>query len=161
MEIDQESLKEFKNLPFVKSWQNTFVSKNQNIINTETGKLVEKTLEDFIYIPGPSLLHHFSSDTSFLAFRNENKYEDDWDYNLIADKNDNANRRMAIFYVSKILEALEIKFMVDEGYGLFVEISELAEKAKSEDPVYRDIYQHCAVPKSITTRHGVVESWGS
>ena len=159
--IDQDIIDEFNDLPFVKSWQNTYVSKKQLILNTDSGELVEKELEDFLYIPGPSLVRHLASVNKFLAFRGENKYGDDWDFKLVDDKFENQNRRMAIFYTSKILDELDIPFMVDEGYGLFVLIKDLAEKAKNSDEAYKEIYLNFAIPKSITTRHGVVESWGA
>lgn len=166
---DIETLKKqaitFKDLPFSKSWESTFVSKTHQILNTETGKTEETTLEDFLYIPGINLLKHYGSDSVFLRFRSDNMYEDDWDFKLIESKADNNNRRMAVFYVSQVMEALEISFKVDNNYGIYVEIDELAQKAsKAPDEfisIYKDVYFHFSVPKSITTKVGATESWST
>ena len=37
-EIDPELVQEFKDLPFVKSWQNTYISKAQKILKKATKK---------------------------------------------------------------------------------------------------------------------------
>ncbi|PIR32694.1 MAG: hypothetical protein COV36_03860 [Alphaproteobacteria bacterium CG11_big_fil_rev_8_21_14_0_20_44_7] len=154
-------VKEFKRLPFIKSWQNSYVSSEQQIFNTETEQLETRVLEDFIYVPGPSLIRFYSSDPKFLAFRNDHKYDPDWNYHLLPDKSDNENRRLAVFFVAQMMEALEIQFMIDEGYGILVEIGELARLAKTENPVYKEIFLHFSIPKAMAKRNGLVEEWGA
>lgn len=156
---------ELKDIPFAKSWESTFISKTHQILNTETGKTEAITINDFLFIPGIHLLKHYSSDSSFLSFRSENLYEDNWDYKLLENKTDNNNRRMAVFYVSRMLDALEISFRVDNNYGIYIEIEELAKKAREAEgelqKIYKDIYYNFSVPKSITSKVGEIESWGN
>lgn len=156
-----QALEEIKTLPFIKSWQNAYISKEQNIVNFATGKPEEKELSEFVYLPAPTLLRHYASDTRFLRFRNENKYEDDWNYELIEDKAENDNRRMVLFFIARYLESLEIEFMIDNSYALYIEIENLARLAKEKEGHYKAIYLSLSIPKAISQKVGIQEQWGA
>lgn len=155
------AISEIEKLPFSKSWQSTYISKKQQILNIETKKLESRELNDFLYIPAPNLVRAYGSDPQFLAFRLDHKKHPDWDYKLIKDKTDNEQRRLAIYYVSRFFNAAKIKFMIDESYGIFIEIEELAFLAKQNPEKYRDLYLHLSIPKSIGKKSGIVEEWGA
>src|SRR5688572_19802616 len=109
-----------KKLPFSKSWLNVFVSKSKKFLNRETHQFEDIELKDFVYIPAPSLVRHFSSDKDFLAFRSENKNTKDWDYKLVNDAAENNNRRLAIMYIEPILKSLHINFTIDDSYTIYI-----------------------------------------
>ena len=150
---------ELKKLPFTKSWQNNFVSDTQNILDINTGTLAQKELQDFIYLPAALALKHFSNDRAFLSFRNDHKNDGMMDFKLLANKIDNENSRMVMLYVAILLAELKIFFMIDDKYGIFIEIKELHSKADELGGVYKALYRHFSIPKQIAHKNGIVETW--
>ena len=154
-----DKIEELKKLPFTKSWQNNFVSKTQNILNIETGEIKPRELNDFVYLPAPLALKSLSNNREFLAFRNDHKNDGLMDFKLLTSKADNENYRLALLYLAITLGDLGIYFMIDDKYGLFIEINELHKKANDFAGVYKILYRHFAIPKQIAHKNGIVEEW--
>jgi hypothetical protein len=150
-----------KKLPFAKSWQNNYVSDVHNILDINTGELKKTELNDFIFLPAASALKNFSNDREFLSFRNEHKGDGMMDFKLLENKIDNENHRIVLLYLAIILAEMKIFFMIDHKYGIFIEISELHEKADSLGEGYKALYRHFSIPKTIAHKNGIVETWVS
>jgi len=158
MNIDKAAL-ELKKLPFTKSWQNNFVSDKQDILDINTGKINQKQLNDFIYLPAALSLKHYSNNSDFLLFRNDHKNDGMMDFKLLENKTDNENARIVLLYIAIILAELKIFFMIDDKYGIFIEIKELHNKAQEFGGVYKQLYRHLAIPKQIAHKNGIVEQF--
>lgn len=151
---------QLRKLTFSKSWQNSFVSKTKKLLNKENNKFEEKELDVFIFLPAPTLVRHYASDKDFLVFRSENKLSKDWDYKLLADATENNNRRLAVMYFARILDALEINFTIDDGYTIYISEEELKKLGESEIPEIKDFYNSLYVPKTtISRKQGTSETW--
>jgi hypothetical protein len=148
-----------KKLPFSKSWQNNFVSKAKNIINFKTGKVESTELSIFVYIPATTILQTFSSDREFLGFRIENKSTKNFEFNLLADKTENNNRRLAIMYVAQFFNELDIKFLIDDAYTLYIPEEELLKLNNSGDGFKQEFYNSLYIPKTFGGRKGSEETW--
>jgi hypothetical protein len=155
-------IEEIKKLPFNQSWRSSFISDKRKIMNFATGQLEEKVLEDFLYIPAPNIVRNYGSNPKFLAYRNENKFSKDYDYNLLSDKFENNNRRIALKYVAEnLLNKLGLEFMIDDAYTIYIPLAALARLAESEDEALRKLYIHFAIPKQLARKTGVREEWGA
>lgn len=152
---------EMKRLPFAKSWQNTFVAHTHNMLNINTGELHKKELNDFIFLPASVALNHYSSNRDFLAFRNDHKNDGMLDFKMLSNETDNENSRLVLLYIAIIIAKLKIYFMIDDKYGIFIEIADLHEKAEKEGGVYKELYRHFAIPKQIAQKNGIVEQWAN
>lgn len=160
-QLDSEAaLNQLKKLPFSKSWQNVHVSNRKKIINTETKDLVSMALGDFIYMPAPSLVRHFGNDKEFLAFRSEYKNSKNWDYKLLSDPVENNNRRLAIMWAENILKALDIDFLVDDGYTMYILYEELHKLSDSDIPGMKEFVNHLYIPKTLAHKKGIIETFG-
>ncbi len=154
------AVKTLKGLTFSKSWQNSFVSKAKKLLNRETNKFEESELGVFVFIPAPTLVHHFGSNKDFLTFRLESKSSRDWDYKLMSDAVENNNRRLAIMYVARALDYLEINFTIDDSYTLYINEDELKKLSQSESAELRDFYNSLYIPKtSLSRKVGTSETW--
>ena len=155
-----DAIKLFKKIPFSKSWMNSHVNnKTRKILNTETGQLEDKELGVFIFAPAPVIVKHFSNDKDFLSFRTENRSNKDWDYKLVADATENNNRRLAVLYASKIFEALDIKFIVDDSYTIYVAEEELQSMGESTEPEVKGFFNLLYVPKTLGKKQSNNETW--
>lgn len=161
--INTEILKvvdEIKKLPFNQSWRSTFLSDRRKMVNLESGKLEEQEFHDFLFIPAPNIVRHYGSTPKFLQFRNENKFSKDYDFGFIPDKFENNNRRLAVKYVAELLQKLNVNFMLDNAYTIYIMLSELAKFAESPDENLKKLYMHFAIPKQLARKAGVREEWG-
>lgn len=147
-----------KKLPFAKSWANNFVSKDKNIINLTTGKPEKRELDVFVYIPAPVLIQYLSSDKEFLGFRLENKFSSDYDFKLLADKNENNNRRLAVMYAAQYFKAAEVEFLIDDAYTIYITNEEL-QKFNCADTAKREFYNSLYIPKHFGGRKGSEETF--
>ena len=154
-----DALNQLKKLPFSKSWQNVHVSKTKKILNLETKELVETPLPDFIFMPAPSLVRHFGADKEFLSFRSEYKSSKSWNYSLISDPVENNNRRLAIMWAANILKPLEINFLIDDGYTMYILYDELQKLNHSEIPGMKDFVTHLYLPKTLAHKKGIIETF--
>jgi len=150
---------ELQKLPFTKSWQNNFVSDTHNILDINTGAAKPTELNDFLYLPAPMALKHYANNRDFLAFRNDHKNDGVMDFKLLSNHTDNENGRIVLLYVAIILAELKIFFMIDDKYGVFIEIKELHKKADELGGVYKTLYRHMSIPKQIAHKNGLVEQW--
>jgi hypothetical protein len=155
------AITKLKKLPFSKSWQNTFISKSKNIVNFKTGKLESRELDIFVLLPAATILQFFGSDRDFLSFRIENKASKDYDFNLIADRTENNNRRIAVMYVAQFLDEAEIEFLIDDAYTIYITHEELQKLYASEDALKRDFYNSLYIPKHFGGRKGTEETWSN
>lgn len=155
-----EAITHLKKMPFSKSWQNVFVTKVKRVLNKESNTFEDVELEDFIYIPAPSIVRYFGSNKEFLQFRSENKNSKDWDYKLFGDPAENNNRRLAIMYIEHFLNALDIKFIIDDAYTLYIMDSELQKLSNSEVAGAKDFIRNLYIPRTITQKKGGSETWG-
>ncbi len=155
-----EALNQLKKLPFSKSWQNVYVNKTKKIFNLETKTLEETPLEEFIYIPAPSLVRHLSNDKEFLRFRSENKNSKEWDYKLVSDPVENNNRRMAIVWTENILQTLGIKFLIDDGYTMYILYEELLKLSSSDEHTVKEFINNLYIPKTLAHKKGITETFG-
>jgi len=155
------AIESLKKLPFSKSWVTNFITNQKKIFNRETKQIEEKEFEDFIYIPAASLVRYLADNPKFRAFRNEHKFDNDYDFKLVADKFENGNRSLAVKFVAPLFEALEIKFMIDDGYTIFVPLSDLSAFANSGDETLRKLYTYFAIRKTLGRKHGAQEIWGA
>lgn len=158
MEI-RDIIDELKRLPFTKSWQNQHVADEHSILDINTGDVAVKSLKDFIFLPAPSALRHFSNDRKFLAFRNDQKGNGVMDFKLLNDATDNENYRIVLLYVAIMLAEMKIFFMIGNKYGIYIEINELHKKADEQDGLYKELYRHFSVPKTIAHKNGIVEAF--
>lgn len=156
-----EALNQLKKLPFSKSWQNVFVSNTKKIFNLETKQLEEKQLEDFIYIPAPSLVRYLANDKEFLRFRSEMKSSKDWDHKLISDPVENNNRRLAVWWTENILQTLNISFSIDDGYTIYILYEDLQKLATLQEPGAKEFVNSLYIPKTIAHKKGVVETFSN
>jgi hypothetical protein len=148
-----------KKISFSKSWQNTFVDKEKGIVNLETGKIEKQALEVFVFIPALKIIQLFSNDKAFLTYRMDNKFSDRFNFNLVADKTDNTNRRLAIMYVADMLEALGIKFLIDDVFTLYINNDELQKMSESTDADIKAFYNALYIPKVFAQRKGASETF--
>jgi hypothetical protein len=149
-----------KKLTFSKSWQNSFVTKTKKLLNRETNQFEERELDVFVFLPAPIIIRHFGSDKAFLVFRSENKSEKDWDYKLLADVTENNNRRLAVWYLSKMLDVLNIGFTIDDSYTVYINDGELKKLGESDIPEIKAFYNSLYIPKTtLAKKHGDHESW--
>jgi len=155
----KSTIDRLKKLPFSKSWQNHFVTKEKNIVCLKSGKIENQVFELFIYLPAPSVLQLFSNDKDFLAFRMEHKYSDEYNFNLIADKTENNNRRLAVLYIAQMLNSAEIEFLIDDSYTIYITQAELEKLNESGKPELKDFYNFFYVPKQFARRKGVEETF--
>lgn len=155
----KSAIDRLKKLSFHKSWQDHYIGKEKEIINLTTGKPETTTLDVFIYVPTPSILKLYSNDREFLAFRMENKYSSDYNFNLIADKTENNNRRLAVMYVAQFLNTAEISFLIDSSYTIYITGRELEKLAASEKPELKDFYNSFYIPKHFGGRKGSEETF--
>ncbi len=154
------ALNQLKKLPFSKSWQNVHVSKTKKILNTATSELATTDLNDFIYIPAPSLVRYFGNDKEFLSFRTEYKNSKDWDYKLVSDPVENNNRRLAVVWAENILKPLGINFLIDDGYTMYILYDELHKLANSDIPGMKEFINNLYIPKTLAQKKGVIETFG-
>ncbi len=150
-----------RKMPFSKSWQNVFVTNVKKILNTETHELEDRALDDFVYLPAPSIIRHFSNDKDFLRFRIDNKTSKDWNYKFINDPTENTNRRLAIMYFEKILKALKIKFLIDDSYTVYLMHEELLKLSDSDIPALKEFVNSLYIPKTLARKKGSSETWGN
>ena len=155
------ALLKLKKLPFSKSWQNNFVSKSKNIINPETGKPEGTDLGIFVYVPATAILQTYGSDRDFLSFRMENKSSKDYDYNLLADKTENNNRRLAVMYIAQFFKEVELEFLIDDAYTIYIKGTELEKLNGTEDAGKKDFYNSLYIPKHFGGRKGSEETWSN
>jgi hypothetical protein len=149
-----------KKLTFSKSWQNSFVSKTKKLLNRENNQFEDRELGVFVFLPAPVIIRHFGSDKAFLVFRSENKLEKDWDYKLLSDVTENTNRRLAVWYLSKMLDVLQINFTIDDSYTVYIEEAELKKLGESELPQIKEFYNSLYIPKTtLAKKQGEHESW--
>lgn len=154
-----EALNQLKKLPFSKSWQNVYVAKTKKIFHLETKTVEETPLEDFIYIPAPSLVRHLSNDKEFLRFRSENKNSKEWDYNLISDPIENNNRRLAVVWTENILQTLGIKFLIDDGYTIYILYEELLKLSSLNEPTVKEFITNLYIPRTLAQKKGITETF--
>ncbi len=154
-----KALETIKGMPFTKSWQNNHVSQSHDILNIDTGEVGQKELKDFIFLPAASALRHLSNDREFLAFRNDHKGDGMLDFSLIKDKSENENHRIVLLYMAIFLAELKIFFMIGGKYGIYIEISELHDKADENGGIYKTLYRHFSIPKQIAHKNGIVEAF--
>lgn len=157
--LPEEALRHLRRFQFSKSWLNNFVSKKKKIVNTETRQLEETELDEFIYIPATSIVRHFSNDKQFLSFRSEYKNSKDWNYKLIEDAFENNNRRLAIMYLAKMLNVLDIEFVIDDGYTLYILHEELERQQQSEVPGVKEFMNSLLIPRTFVRKKGTMETW--
>ncbi len=155
------AMTKLKRLPFSKSWQNNFVSKAKNMVNFSTGKVEPMALDTFVYVPATTILQTFSSDRDFLSFRIENKSSKEYDYNLLADKAENNNRRLAVMYIAQFFKEADINFLIDDAYTLYVMADELQKLSSSAEPSVKDFYNSLYIPKTFGGRKGTEETWSN
>ena len=155
------AITKLKKLPFSKSWQNNFVAKAKNIINFDTGKPEPMALDIFIYIPAATILQNLGSDREFLNFRIENKLSSDYNYNLIADKAENNNRRLAIMYIAQFFKEAQIAFLIDDAYTLYITEEELKKLQNTDDASKKEFYNSLYIPKTFGGRKGSEETWSN
>ena len=155
------AIAKLKKLPISKSWQNNFVGKAKNIINPATGKPEPRELDLFVYSPASAIIQAFTTDKEFLSFRLEHKTSKDYEYNLIADKTENNNRRLAIMYISQFLKEIDIEFLIDDAYTLYITADELQKLTTSDDASKKEFYNSLYVPKIFGGRKGTEETWSN
>lgn len=156
------AISKLKKLPFSKSWQNTYISKTKKkIVNKRTGSVEETEIDVFVYIPANVIIQHWGTDREFLAFRQEHKLSSDFNYNLLKDKTENNNRRLAVMYAAQFFNEAEIDFLVDDNYTLYITGEELHKLQDSDEPVKKDFYNALYIPKHFGGRKGSEETWSN